>query len=88
MIVTMILPMLKRMLCFFSKIKKKLKRIPIAAIPISIMILQGRANSRKIWGKKISEIRPRVMMAKVYIVRFKIRETVTTTVEMPFLCIK
>ena len=60
----------------------------IITIPIKIMILQGSSKLMNTRGKKIIESSPSVMIAIVYIVRFRIKETVTATPEIPSLCIK
>ena len=67
--------------------KKTARRI-ITKIPIRIITLLAVLNSKKIPGKKINVKSPRVTRASVYIVRFKIKDTVTSIAETPSLYIK
>ena len=84
----MMFPILSTRLCFFNKIMKKIARRIITRIPIKIITLLAVLNSKKIPGKKINVKKPIVTNARVYIVRFKIKETVTSIAETPSLYIK
>ena len=67
---------------------KKMDIKIIIAMPIKIRILPGSSKLINTPGKQIKERMLSVKIANVYIVRFKINETVTATPEIPSLCIK
>ena len=57
-------------------------------MPNRIITLQERGNWKKMLGKKITERRPRVMMARVYMVRLRMRAAVTTSAGRPSIYMK